>query len=412
MSNVIRLGANRDTTTGFTLVMGESSDAVRAALASTNVGVIRSASVATAEETETSVVLFDRLGVAVVPRSKAPGVMSTMAAAGFQHVEPERKKFAISRVNADYLRGYRDGVSQIVDRLLAGAPESEDVSCTKTRPEEMTWGLQETYAGLSPFTGRGTKVAILDTGLDLLHEDFEGRPIQYQSFVPGKSVQDGNGHGTHVAGIACGPRHPRMLPRYGVASDADLYIGKVLDDDGAGRDAWVIAGIEWAINQGCRIISLSLGSPSPPSAVYREIGIRALEANVLIIAAAGNESHRQAGEVMPLVSPANCGSMAAIAALDRQMGVADFSCAGGITVSAPGVDIYSSYPLPDAYNRLDGTSMATPYVAGIAALMMQARPTATARQILDDLKSTAKRLPLLPSDVGSGLVQAPRSNRT
>jgi subtilisin family serine protease len=94
--------------------------------------------------------------------------------------------------------------------------------------------LQATRVLSSSYSGAGIRVAILDTGLDLQHPDFIHRTITSRSFVTGRSVDDGNGHGTSCAGVACGPQKPTQSPRYGVAYGADLYIGKVLDDDAEG----------------------------------------------------------------------------------------------------------------------------------------------------------------------------------
>src|SRR5579862_7306820 len=109
-----------------------------------------------------------------------------------------------------------------------------------------TWGLEAIGILSCAYSGRGVRVAILDTGLDLQHPDFAARPIASQSFIPGAPAGDRNGHGTHCAGVACGPLHPGDVPRYGIAFDADLYIAQVLDDNADGTDGNVIAGIDWA----------------------------------------------------------------------------------------------------------------------------------------------------------------------
>jgi subtilisin family serine protease len=108
------------------------------------------------------------------------------------------------------------------------------------------------------------KVAVLDTGLDLGHPDFAGRQITAQSFVQGEQVQDGHGHGTHCIGTACGPRTPGRLPRYGIAYQAQIFAGKVLSNAGSGGDGGILAGIDWAIRNGCAVVSMSLGSPVEP----------------------------------------------------------------------------------------------------------------------------------------------------
>jgi len=132
-----------------------------------------------------------------------------------------------------------------------------------------------------------------------------------RSFVQGEDAQDGNGHGTHCAGIAAGPRVPISGPRYGVAGEAQLYIGKVLGNEGGGGDGGVLEGINWAIENNCQVISMSLGSVTTPdqpySRVFEEVARRAMAAGAVIIAAAGNDSERP-DHIAPVAHPANCPS--------------------------------------------------------------------------------------------------------
>ena len=279
-----------------------------------------------------------------------------------------------------------------------------------------TWALQTTGVTESRFSGRGIRVAILDTGLDLEHPDFSGRPIVSRSFVAGQSVHDANGHGTYCAGLACGPSCAAQPPRYGVAGDAEIYIGKVIDDDGRGVDGDILAAIDWSVRSGCAIISLSVGTPvprgEPYSLVYEQVARRALEAGSVIMASAGNASLRP-DSIAPVDHPANCPSILAVAAIDASMRIAPFSCGGinpdggEIDLAAPGVAIRSAWPRPELYRTSSGTSMATPYVVGIAALLAEAHPSARGRALKDLLRRRAKPLPLPPRDVGVGLVQAP-----
>ncbi|SFS82011.1 S8 family peptidase [Saccharopolyspora flava] len=280
---------------------------------------------------------------------------------------------------------------------------------------EFTWGLQAVRADASTATGAGVRVAVLDTGLDEQHPDFAGRDIVTGAFVEGQSAHDGHGHGTHVIGTACGPRTSQAGPGYGIASEASIYAGKVLGDDGSGSDSGILSGIEWAISNGCSIVSMSLGSPTEPGAPYSEaferVARRALERGTLIIAAAGNESQRSAGVIAPVGHPANCPSVMGIGAVDSQLQVADFSCGtvdnvGQVDLAAPGVDVYSSWPGAERYRKLDGTSMATPHVSGVAALHAQQSPDRS-RALWTRLTQSARRLPLPATDVGAGLVQAP-----
>ncbi|GAB3689054.1 S8 family serine peptidase [Saccharopolyspora tripterygii] len=280
---------------------------------------------------------------------------------------------------------------------------------------EFTWGLQAVRADAATATGAGVRVAVLDTGLDEQHPDFAGRDIVTGAFVEGQSAHDGHGHGTHVIGTACGPRTSQAGPGYGIAHEASIYAGKVLGDDGSGSDSGILSGIEWAISNSCSVVSMSLGAPTQPGQPYSEaferVARRALERGTLIIAAAGNESQRSAGVIAPVGHPANCPSVMGVGAVDSQLQVADFSCGtvddvGQVDLVGPGVDVYSSWPGAERYRKLDGTSMATPHVSGIAALHAQQSPD-RARALWTRLTQSARRLPQPGTDVGAGIVQAP-----
>ena len=278
-----------------------------------------------------------------------------------------------------------------------------------------TWGLQAVGALSSDYTGAGINVAVLDTGMDLAHPDFEGRNPQTRSFIPGEEVQDGHGHGTHCIGTACGPKTPAMLPRYGVAGGAQIYAGKVLSNRGSGSDGGILGGIEWALEAKCQVISMSLGADvnpgTPFSKVFEAVGRRCLDHGTLIVAAAGNASRRESGMVAPVGHPANCPSILAVAAIDARGAIASFSSGsdprgGQVDIAGPGVAVYSSWPMPTRYRTISGTSMATPHVAGVAALISEATG-ATGVALWGTMMQIAHRLPLSSMDVGSGLVKAP-----
>jgi hypothetical protein len=321
----------------------------------------------------------------------------------------------------EYLRGYRDASSHLYEALYARpvtAPStvSSVASVLWSDTDALTWGLAATRVTQSRYTGKGVSVAILDTGFDFNHPDFQGREIQSKSFVSGETAQDAHGHGTHCTGTACGPASPAGTgQRYGVAGDANIYIGKVLGNSGTGTDGSILAGINWAVQQGCKIVSMSLSSRTNPgepySQVYEIAARRALDRGTLLIVAAGNDSLRPA-VVRPVGRPANCPSMVAVAAIDAQGQMGYFSNAGvaagdkQITIAGPGVAITSSWPLPRQYNTISGTSMATPHVAGIAALYLEEQPSLSAADLLQLLKTRCGKLNLSATDIGSGLVQA------
>nr|WP_042183429.1 S8 family serine peptidase [Kibdelosporangium sp. MJ126-NF4]CEL15512.1 Subtilisin [Kibdelosporangium sp. MJ126-NF4]CTQ92086.1 Subtilisin (EC 3.4.21.62) [Kibdelosporangium sp. MJ126-NF4] len=300
---------------------------------------------------------------------------------------------------------------RIVHAITAEAPAQPAAAADES---VFTWGLQATHASTCVTDATGVRVAVLDTGFDVKHPDFAGRNVTTSSFVQGEDVQDGHGHGTHCIGTACGPRRPSAGPGYGVACNADIYAGKVLSNRGSGSDGGILSGISWAIANGCSVVSMSLGAATQPgtphSVVFEQAARRAMDLGTLIIAATGNESLRSAGRIAPVGHPANCPSIMAVGAVNEAGAVADFSCGtvdaiGQVDVVAPGENVYSSWIGGD-HKRLRGTSMATPHVAGLAALIA-AQYKAKSWELWARLVQTASRLKLPSTDVGAGLVQAP-----
>ena len=396
---------------------------------------------------DADVIVFATLGVALVGGDVEQILQLTNVASDSSSplltVKPEKVRYVLRYSGAvlgtqfttlnhglspDYLRGYRSAVVHLEDELYTNDKPIPSKRPTATAMDESqtTWGLQVTNVRASKYSGRGIKVAILDTGFDfdmdiggrvVYHPEFEGRTIVTQSFVPGAATaKDGHGHGTHCIGTTCGPRQPSIPPRYGIAYESEIYAGKVLSDVGSGVDGWIIAGIEWAINNGCQVISLSLGSAKEPgdafNTAYEQVARRALDSGTLIIAAAGNDSGRP-GTILPVSGPADCPSIMAVAALDSQPQVAYFSNGGinpnggEVDVAAPGVSIYSSYLMPTRHSRKSGTSMAAPHVAGIAALYAEANPGVRGRALWNLIRQGSHQLPFSAPDVGAGLVQAP-----
>lgn len=304
---------------------------------------------------------------------------------------------------------------------IAGATSFRDTATT-------TWGLQATLAASGLYTGRGAKVAILDTGIDPNHPDFLDRAggLFMQSFV-NESIDDLRGHGTHVAGTACGKRSGPMI--YGVAPDAALYVAKVFLGLTAGvTDTVVATAIAWAIRNGCHVANLSFSSPVPPglpyNAAFERVAKNALQSGLLLVSAAGNNSQGGQGGRLdppaPVGHPANCPSVLAVGALDPDLGVAAYSNGGQgaagngqVNFAAPGTDVVSSWPttLPSpkpGYNVDSGTSMASPHVAGLAALMAGSLGGVGGLPLWQALTlGPVRALPgLQPRDVGFGLPQA------
>jgi len=260
-----------------------------------------------------------------------------------------------------------------------------------------SWNLDAIAASECRFTGCGVRVALLDTGYDAAHPDFANRRITAHSFTPGWSEpRDGSGHGTHCLGI---------LAR--IALGAELYVGKVLDDAGEGQGGSLAAGINWSLANRCKVVLLPLGWPvTQPSRFFELVGRRALNAGALLVAAAGNGSHRAQGKVESVNCPACCPSVLAVGAVDADLRIAETSNGGRIDVVAPGVKVHSSFPLPVGAGRKSGTSMAAAHAAGVAALHLEADPALDARALLRRLRNTARRLPFPACDSGAGLVQA------
>jgi len=302
-------------------------------------------------------------------------------------------------------------VPELIYRILPDALAKDSFSDTG----QFTWGLQAVGADLSSYTGKGINLAVLDTGFDANHPDFAGRNVTTKSLVDGEDAADSHGHGTHCIGTSCGPRTPEQGPGYGVASEANIFAGKVLGADGSGSDSNILAGINWALENKCQVISMSLGADvktvHPP---YVTAGRRALELGSLIVAAAGNNAQRSAGNPGFVGAPANSPYIMAVAAVDSKLAVADFSAqaisteGGEVDIAGPGVDVYSSWPGSQRYNTISGTSMATPHVAGLAALLAESTGL-RAQELWDKLVQEARSLSLPTTDVGAGLAQAPTS---
>ena len=375
-------------------------------------------------------IILDKIGIAIL--NEKPQIDISVAAFGDSQivVERERVVYALNGPLDEsvhkYVQGYRDAVIQLSEMLI-GTDSTEETSMDSedfgadVQSVGATWGLKATnvvptaFGWSCPYNGSGIKVAILDTGFDFNHPDFAGRPIISQSFIAGESVQDGHGHGTHCTGTSCGPLNSiTAAQRYGIAYEAKIYIGKVLSNIGKGPDGGILAGINWAIANGCQVISMSLGAKSTTagySAAYETAAARSLQLGSLIVAAAGNDSARP-GSIIQVSHPANCPSIMAVGAVDVNMNVAGFSNGGlyptygAVDIVGPGVGVYSSTKLPTKYATWNGTSMATPHVAGIAALYAQSAGV-RGINLWRKLTATAKPLSLPARDVGAGLVQAP-----
>jgi subtilisin family serine protease len=309
------------------------------------------------------------------------------------------------------------------------------------------WGVTAVGAADTPFTGAGVRVAVLDTGIDAGHPAFAGVTLTQKDFT-GEGDGDQNSHGTHCAGTVFGRDVDGT--RIGVAPGVtDVLIGKVLTKHGVGSTANLAAGIHWAVTNGANIISVSIGldfteyvrklveeqdvpiaaATSLALSAYRET-IRMFDAlsqmvrsevgqfgNAIVVAAAGNESERPRYTI-DCSPPAAAEGFVSVGALQERDGgtlkVASFSNTSP-RVAGPGVQILSAQA-GGGLSLKSGTSMATPHVAGIAALWLESlradNPEVSMRTLDARLigKASLDRIPdsIDRRDSGSGLVQAPR----
>ncbi|MFF3559944.1 S8 family serine peptidase [Streptomyces sp. NPDC002574] len=268
-------------------------------------------------------------------------------------------------------------------------------------------------------TGQGVDVAVLDTGIDAAHPDFAGRIAASQSFVPGQDVTDRHGHGTHVASTVAGTGAASDGKEKGVAPGASLHIGKVLDNDGSGQDSWILAGMEWAArDQHAKVISMSLGGAPTDGTdpLSQAVNRLSAETGALFVIAAGNSGP----EAYSVSAPGAADAALTVGAVNGPgKGVdqlAEFSSRGPRVgdnavkpdLTAPGVDILAarSQYAPEgegAYQTMSGTSMATPHVAGAAALLAAEHPDWNGQQLKEALVSTtASTRRFSPYQAGSG----------
>lgn len=284
-----------------------------------------------------------------------------------------------------------------------------------------TWGVKRIGAGkVHPGNmGTGVEIGIIDSGVDYTHPDLDGLYAGGWDFVDGDSdPMDVYGHGTHVAGTACAIRDGFGV--VGVAPECALYSLRVLNDDGAGYTDDVIAAMQWAVDNKLKVVNLSLGSSQNPGTIFKQAFDNAEVAGLVIVAAAGN-SGNPAGKGNNVIYPAKYDSVIAVAATDSNDQRASWSSTGDeVELAAPGVSILSTWNDADSphnpqpfcidgvcyYKYGSGTSMASPHVAGTAALVWAAYPSWTNDEIRIRLQNSAEDIGLLSTEQGYGLVDA------
>jgi subtilisin family serine protease len=275
------------------------------------------------------------------------------------------------------------------------------------------------------YDGADVTVAVLDTGIDANHPDVAGKVIGSKSFVSDSTV-DGAGHGTHVAATVAGNGSASGGSRKGVAPGAKLLIGKVLDDGGSGSFESIIAGMEWAATeQHADIVSMSLGACCSDGSDPASVALDNLSASTgtLFVVAAGNSGPQRE----TIASPASADAALTVAATSKQDGLAGFSSRGPRPgnlalkpeLAAPGVDIVAARaagtalgsPVDANYTKASGTSMATPHIAGAAAVLAQRHPDWKAPQLKAALMSTAHDVGATVYQTGAGRVDVARAVR-
>ncbi|TDV55434.1 S8 family serine peptidase [Actinophytocola oryzae] len=273
------------------------------------------------------------------------------------------------------------------------------------------------------YTGAGVKVAVIDTGVDQTHPDLANQQLAEANFSGTPDNADHYGHGTHVASIVAGTGAKSGGRYRGVADGAGILDAKVLDDNGSGQDSWIIAGMEWAVEQGADIANLSLGGTDTPEIDPLEEAVNELSASsgTLFVVAAGNSF----GDGT-IGSPGSADAALTVGAVDREDELADFSSRGPRVgdgaikpdVTAPGVDIVAALhsdgtvgePVEPGYTALSGTSMATPHVAGAAALLAQQHPDYTGQQLKELLSASASpHADLTAFQQGAGRIDVARA---
>ncbi|MEJ8302476.1 S8 family peptidase [Saccharibacillus sacchari] len=296
---------------------------------------------------------------------------------------------------------YSGMAAQNVTTSASDTTAAPAAASSAAKIQQGAWGynaIDTSKAQTAGYTGKGVKIAILDTGIS----DASGLKVSGgTSTVEGvTSYNDDNGHGTFVAGIigAKGKAYK------GIAPDASLYAVKVMDKDGNGSTQSLAEGIDWAIRQHMDIINLSLSFPQQSSAV-QDLLQKAADQGITVIVAAGNNGTAD-GSGDTLAFPAKSPQTIAVAAVDSSLQRADFSATGSnVELAAPGVNIVSS-SVSGKYKISEGTSAAAPFVSGMVAVLKQAYPNLTAAEIRTALQQSATDLGAAGRDnlYGYGLI--------
>ncbi|MEU6844028.1 S8 family serine peptidase [Streptomyces sp. NPDC046716] len=309
----------------------------------------------------------------------------------------------------------RTTAAQGVDHVWLDAP-------AKARLDVSVPQIGAPAAWQAGYDGKGVKVAVVDTGVYADHPDLAGKVVAAKNFSTSADDLDHQGHGTHVASTIAGSGAKSGGKYKGVAPGASIIAAKVLDDTGSGADSDIIAGIDWSVAQGADIVNMSLGGTDTPDTDPLEATVDHYSESdgVLFAVAAGNEGPGAS----TIGTPGSADGALTVGAVDSDDHTADFSSRGprlgdgGIKpdVTAPGVDITAASSPgsaiaqevgenPEGYVTISGTSMATPHVAGSAALLKQQHPDWKAAQLKGVLTASAKDTGFGAFEQGAGRIQ-------
>ena len=274
------------------------------------------------------------------------------------------------------------------------------------------------------YDGTGVKVAVLDTGIDLTHPDV-AQVKEAKNFTTDADAVDHHGHGTHVASTIAGSGAAADGKYKGVAPGADLLIGKVLDNKGSGDTSWIIAGMQWAVDQGADVVSMSLGSNQPSDGtdpMAQAVNSLSDSSGALFVIAAGNAGPGKT----TIGTPGSADAALTVGAVDKSDQLASFSSRGPRLgdsavkpeITAPGVNIVAARaagttmgtPVDTDYTSANGTSMATPHVAGAVAILKQRHQDWTGDRLKQVLISSADRSkPFTAYQQGGGRVDVAKA---
>ncbi|MGW2301305.1 S8 family peptidase [Streptomyces sp. NPDC001809] len=368
------------------------------------------------------------------------GVRAGAARAGVRAAGDTRLRRTFPTLDADAVSTTPDDVAEVWealtdrrgDGLRATASGIAQVWLDGVRTASLDRSVRQIGADKaweSGYDGTGVTIAVLDTGVDRTHADLASQVVAEKNFSASADAKDRVGHGTHVASIAAGTGAASDGRFKGVAPGAKLISGKVLDDNGFGDDSAVLAGMEWAVAEGADVVNLSLGAPDSPGVDPLEEAVDRLsaETGTLFAVAAGNEGE---GGASTVGSPGSADAALTVGAVDRDDRLAPFSSTGPRVgdgavkpdVTAPGVAITAAaaagsaidtspgtpHPAP-GYLQLDGTSMATPHVAGAAAILKQRHPAWKSTELKGALTASAKGGDHTAFQQGTGRVQVDKA---